>query len=67
MALDNVKTWDDMAQEVANLLSRNEFLEKRKEFYQNQLTERSAQLVRAIRLLQEEGINFDAEKEREAR
>jgi len=67
MALDNVKTWDEMAQEIANLLSRNKFIEKRKEFYQNQLTERSAQLVRAIRLLQEEGINFDAEKEREAR
>ena len=61
MVLDNVKTWDEMAQEVANLLSRNEFFEKRNDFYKNQLTERSAQLIRAIRLLQEEGINFEME------
>ena len=59
MALDNVKTWDEMAQEVAELLSKNEFLEKRNGWYKGRLAERSAQLIRAIRVLQEEGINFE--------
>lgn len=51
-------------EQVRELMEKNEFLEKRKNFYKEQLTERSAQLVRAIRLLQEEGINFEMEEAR---
>ena len=55
------ETWEEAAKQVADLIAKNEFLEKRKNFYKEQLTERSAQLVRAIRMLQEEGINFEME------
>ena len=53
------ETWEEAAKQVADLIAKNEFLEKRKNFYKEQLTERSAQLIEAIRMLQEEGINFD--------
>ena len=49
-------------EQVRELMEKNEFLEKRKDFYKEQLTERSAQLVRAIRMLQDEGINFEVEE-----
>ena len=58
------ETWEEAAKAVAQLIAENKFLEKRKDFYKEQLTERSAQLVRAIRLLQEEGINFEMEEAR---
>ena len=56
-----VETWEEAHRLVAEIIAVNEFLEKRKNFYKEQLTERSAQLVRAIRMLQEEGINFEME------
>ena len=55
------ETWEEAAKAVAQLIAENKFLEKRKDFYKEQLTERSAELVRAIRMLQEEGINFEME------
>ena len=61
MNWQDLETWEEAAKAVAQLLERNKFLEKRKNFYKEQLTERSAQLVRAIRMLQEEGINFEME------
>ena len=59
MNWQDLETWEEAAKAVAQLLERNKFLEKRKNFYKEQLTERSAQLIEAIRMLQEEGINFD--------
>ena len=56
------ETWEEAAKAVAQLIAENEFLEKRKDFYKEQLTERSAELVRAIRMLQDEGINFEMEE-----
>ena len=56
------ETWEEAAKQVADLIAKNEFLEKRKNFYKEQLTERSAQLIEAIRMLQEEGINFEVEE-----
>jgi len=53
------ETWEEAAKAVAQLIAENKFLEKRKDFYKEQLTKRSAELVRAIRMLQEEGINFE--------
>ena len=59
MNWQDLETWEEAARQVAQLIEKNEFLEKRKNFYKEQLTERSAQLIEAIRMLQEEGINFD--------
>ena len=56
------ETWEEAAKQVADLIAKNEFLEKRKNFYKEQLTERSAQLIEAIRMLQEEGIYFEVEE-----
>ena len=56
------ETWEEAAKAVAQLIAENKFLGKRKDFYKEQLTERSAQLVRAIRMLQDEGINFEMEE-----
>ena len=59
MNWQDLETWEEAAKAVAQLIEKNKFLEKRKNFYKEQLTERSAQLIEAIRMLQEEGINFD--------
>tara|TARA_R110002012_G_scaffold10787_9_gene48883 strand:- start:31 stop:471 length:441 start_codon:yes stop_codon:yes gene_type:complete len=58
------ETWEEAAKAVAQLIAENEFLEKRKDFYKGLVTERSAELVRAIRMLQDEGINFEMEEAR---
>tara|TARA_R100001198_G_scaffold83082_1_gene56416 strand:- start:459 stop:818 length:360 start_codon:yes stop_codon:yes gene_type:complete len=60
----NVETWEEAAKTVADLIEENErlrWVEQQLPIYRRELTERSAQLVRAIRLLQEEGINFEME------
>ena len=62
MNWQDLETWEEAARQVAQLIEKNEFLEKRKNFYKEQLTERSAQLIEAIRMLQEEGINFEVEE-----
>jgi len=62
MDWQDLETWEEAARQVAQLIAKNEFLEKRKNFYKEQLTERSAQLIEAIRMLQEEGINFEVEE-----
>ena len=56
-----VETWEEAAKQVAELIEENKFLEKRKNFYKEQLKIRSAELIEAIRMLQEEGVDFDAE------
>jgi len=48
-------------EQVRELMEMNKEVEQQLETYRQELTERSAQLVRAIRLLQEEGINFEME------
>ena len=63
----NVETWEEAAKTVADLIEENErlrWVEQQLPIYRRELTERSAQLVRAIRLLQEEGINFEMEEAR---
>ena len=63
----NVETWKEAAKTVADLIEENErlrWVEQQLPIYRQELTERSAQLVRAIRLLQEEGINFEMEEAR---
>ena len=63
----NVETWKEAAKTVADLIEENErlrWVEQQLPIYRRELTERSAQLVRAIRLLQEEGINFEMEEAR---
>ena len=56
-----VETWEEAAKQVAELIEENKFLEKRRDFYKEQLKIRSAELIEAIRMLQEEGVDFDAE------
>jgi hypothetical protein len=51
-------------EQVRELMEMNKEVEQQLETYRQELTERSAQLVRAIRLLQEEGINFEMEEAR---
>ena len=51
----DVETWEEAAKQVADLIEENKSLKKI-------LTERTAKLVRAIRLLREEGINFEMEE-----
>jgi hypothetical protein len=51
----DVETWEEAAKQVAELIEENKSLKKI-------LTERTAKLVRAIRLLREEGINFEMEE-----
>ena len=45
-------------------MEMNKEVEQQLETYRQELTERSAQLVRAIRMLQDEGINFEIEEAR---
>ena len=61
MNWQDLETWEEAAKAVAQLLERNKFLEKRRDFYKEQLMIRSAELIEAIRMLQEEGVDFDAE------
>ena len=61
MNWQDVETWEEAAKQVAELIEENKFLEKRKNFYKEQLKIRSAELIEAIRMLQEEGVDFDAE------
>tara|TARA_R100000234_G_scaffold38761_1_gene22962 strand:+ start:219 stop:608 length:390 start_codon:yes stop_codon:yes gene_type:complete len=56
-----IETWEQAHRLVAEIIAVNEFLEKRRNFYKEQLSIRSAELVEAIRMLQEEGVDFDAE------
>ena len=56
-----VETWEEAAKQVAELIEENKFLEKRRDFYKEQLKIRSAELIEVIRMLQEEGVDFDAE------
>ena len=56
-----IETWEQAHRLVAEIIAVNEFLEKRRNFYKEQLRIRSAELVEAIRMLQEEGVDFDAE------
>ena len=56
-----VETWEEAAKQVAELIEENKFLGKRRDFYKEQLKIRSAELIEAIRMLQEEGVDFDAE------
>ena len=58
----DLETWEEAAKAVAELIEKNERVEQQLPIYRRELTERSAQLVRAIRLLQEEGINFEMEE-----
>ena len=51
-------------EQVRELMEMNKEVEQQLETYRQELTERSAQLIRAIRLLQEEGINFEMEEAR---
>ena len=63
----DLETWEEAAKAVADLIEENErlrWVEQQLETYRQELTERSAQLVRAIRMLQEEGINFEMEEAR---
>ena len=60
----DLETWEEAAKAVADLIEENKELGQQLETYRQELTERSAQLVRAIRLLQEEGINFEMEEAR---
>ena len=53
----DVETWEEAAKQVADLIEENKSLKKI-------LTERTAKLVRAIRMLQDEGINFEMEEAR---
>ena len=64
MNWQDIETWEEAAKQVAELIEENKELEQQLETYRQELTERSAQLVRAIRLLQEEGINFEMEEAR---
>ena len=64
MNWQDLETWEEAAKAVADLIEGNKELEQQLETYRQELTERSAQLVRAIRLLQEEGINFEMEEAR---
>jgi hypothetical protein len=57
----DLETWEEAAKAVADLIEENKFLEKRRDFYKEQLKIRSAELIEAIRMLQEEGVDFDAE------
>ena len=59
-----LETWEEAAKAVADLIEENKELGQQLETYRQELTERSAQLVRAIRMLQEEGINFEMEEAR---
>ena len=61
MNWQDIETWEEAAKAVADLIEKNEFLEKRKNFYKEQLRIRSAELIEVIRMLQEEGVDFDAE------
>ena len=56
-----IETWEEAYRLVAEIIAVNEFLEKRRDFYKEQLRIRSAELVEALRMLQEEGVDFDAE------
>ena len=58
----DLETWEEAAKAVADLIEENKELEQQLETYRQELTERSAQLVRAIRMLQDEGINFEMEE-----
>ena len=63
----DLETWEEAAKAVADLIEENErlrWVEQQLETYRQELTERSAQLVRAIRMLQDEGINFEMEEAR---
>ena len=60
----DLETWEEAAKAVAELIEKNERLERQLKTYRQELTERSAQLVRAIRMLQDEGINFEMEEAR---
>ena len=55
----DIETWEEAAKAVAELIEKNERLERQLKTYRRELDERSYDLVRAIRRLQDEGINFD--------
>jgi hypothetical protein len=55
----DIETWEEAAKQVADLIKKNERLELQLKTYRRELDERSYDLVRAIRRLQDEGINFD--------
>ena len=56
-----IETWEQAHRLVAEIIAVNEFLEKRRNFYKEQLRIRSAELAEAVLMLQEEGVDFDAE------
>ena len=49
------ETWEEAAKQVADLIEENKSLGEL-------LTERTAKLVRAMSMLQDEGINFEMEE-----
>ena len=59
MNWQDIETWEEAAKAVAELIEKNERLERQLKTYRRELDERSYDLVRAIRRLQDEGINFD--------
>jgi len=61
----NVETWEEAAKQVADLIEENErlrWVEQQLPIYRQELTERTAKLVRAMSMLQDEGINFEMEE-----